>query len=87
MTDVVFLFKDIVGKISPVLNPLHRELRDLVVSMLYLLGRLEQAAAHGDLQNCVEVLELVDNLSTSLRGLCEIEYTIREKARKLASYK
>ena len=85
MTDVVFCFKDIVKGISPVLNPLHRELRDLVVSMLYIMGRFEQAAAHGDLFNCVESLELMDNLTTSLRGLCEVKYSIREKACKTLS--
>ena len=85
MTDVVFLFKDIVKGISPVLNPLHKELRDIVVSLLYVLGRFKQVAAYGDLLNCVESLELLDNLTTTLRGLCEVEYAIRERAHKIVS--
>ena len=85
MTDVVFMYQEIVKEISVVLNPLHRELRVLVINLMYILGRLEQAAAHGDLINCIECLDLVDNVSTSLRGLCEMEYTLREKARQAAN--
>ena len=67
------------------MEDLHKELRNLVVSLMYLLGRFEQAAAHGDLSNCVRSLDLMDNITTTLRGLCEIEYTMREEARKTVS--
>ena len=80
MTDVVLQFQQIVRELSAVINPLHRELRVLTVSLLYLLGRLEQAAVHDDLINCVESLELIDNVTTSMRGLFEVAYSVREKA-------
>lgn len=85
MTEVVFLFQDITKQIAPAINPLHRELRVLVVYLMYLLGRLEQAAACDDLVNCISSLELIDNVTTSLRGLCEVGYSVREQAQKAMS--
>ena len=81
MTDVVFQYQETVREISPVINALHREVRVLTVSLLYLLGRLEQAAAHDDLISFIESLELIDNVTTSLWGLCEVAYSVRENAR------
>ena len=85
MTDVVFFYQGIVRELSSVINPLHRELIVLTVSLLYLLGRLEQAAAHDDIINCIESLDLIDNITTTLRGLCEVAYSVREKARGSSS--
>ena len=55
-------------------NSLHVEWRSFLVNAIYLLGRLELAAAYGDLVTCVDCLDLIDSVTTSLRGLCEVEY-------------
>ena len=85
MTDVVFQYQVIVREISAVINPLHREMRVLTASLLYLLGHLEQATVHDDLVSCIECLDLIDNITTSLRGLCDVAYSVREKACRTSS--
>ena len=82
MSDVVFFYQDKVKAISPVHNPIHRELRALITCLLYVIGRFDQAASYGDLRTCVTCLDLMDNLATSLRGLCEVDYSVREEANK-----
>ena len=80
MTDVIFFYQEKINAISSVHNPIHRELRAIVTSLLYVIGRFDQAASYADLRTCVMCLDLIDNLATSLRGLCETDYSVREEA-------
>lgn len=82
MKDVVFQFNEIMEVISPVYNMWHLEFRELIKGLLYIIGRLDQAASNGDITVSVECLVLIDDVVTSLWGLCEMEYTVREEARE-----
>lgn len=82
MSDIVFSYQDLMRTIAPVYNALHRELRILILYLLYIISRFDQAASYGDLVNCIKCLDLIDNVSTSLRGLMEMEYALREVAQE-----
>lgn len=82
MTDVVHLYNEIMQELSPVYNAWHREFREITQKLLYVIGRLDQAASYGDLMISVDCLGLIDDLVTSLWSLCEIEYTAREDTQK-----
>ena len=79
MTSFVLLYNEKTNEIMPTYNPLVCELRFLIIQLMYILGWLDQAASYGDLVICIKCLDLVDNVSTSLRRLCEVEYSIREQ--------
>ena len=82
LSDVVFLYQDIMTQVSPVYNAWHREFRALVTCTLYVIGRLDQAASFGDLFVFIKCLDLLDNLTTSFRALAEMDYALREHARE-----
>lgn len=82
MEQIMAIHSRKMDELSPLHNTLHREQRHLTKELFFLLGHLDEAAAYGDLTNCVECLDYVDNVTTSLRGLCETEYLAREAAKK-----
>ena len=86
LSELISEFLDMTETMAPIFNPWHREVRVLIKSLLYLIGTLDQAASHGDISISVECLDLADNVVTSLRGLCELEYAVREHAYKARGF-
>ena len=81
-SDVVFLYQDVMNQVSPVYNAWLRELRVLVKCILYVIGRMDQAASFGDLAVFIKCLDLLNNITTSFRALAEMDYALREDAYK-----